>query len=63
MFLESSEVIFKVAISLLEIHKEQIMEHDSFESIMEYLKETVPKVDAQTMEKIMKKVIFFAENK
>lgn len=38
LFLESSEVIFRVALALLEDHQEQLLCCDSFEEIMEYLK-------------------------
>lgn len=57
--MESSEVIFKVAISLLEVHKDEIMQRDGFEDIMEYLKETVPKVDGNTMDKVMRSVKYY----
>lgn len=38
LFLESSEVIFRVALALLEEHQDQLLACDSFEEIMEYLK-------------------------
>lgn len=60
MFLESSEVIFKVAISLFEIHKDNLMERDSFEDIMDYLKEVVPKIDSSIMDKVMRNVIILS---
>lgn len=59
LFLESPEVIFKVAIALLEVHQEELMRRDGFEEIMDYLKNVVPKVDADTMEAVQKKVFFF----
>lgn len=56
LFLESSEVVFRVAIKLLEIHQAELMERDNFEDIMNYMKGTIPNVDAATMDKIMKDV-------
>lgn len=38
LFLESSEVIFRVALALLEEHQDNLLHCDSFEEIMEYLK-------------------------
>lgn len=56
LFLESPEVIFKVSIALLEVHKDQLMQCDGFEEIMDYLKNVVPKMDAASLELILKKV-------
>ncbi|XP_018803424.1 PREDICTED: TBC1 domain family member 4 isoform X5 [Bactrocera latifrons] len=56
LFLESSEVIFKFAIALLSVHKDELLARDNFEEIMDYLKTVVPKMEAHTMEKIMKLV-------
>lgn len=38
LFLESTEVLFRVAMALLEEHQDQLLMCDSFEEIMEYLK-------------------------
>lgn len=38
LFLESSEVIFRVAMALLQDHQDQLLMCDSFEEIMDYLK-------------------------
>ncbi|XP_037942464.1 TBC1 domain family member 1 isoform X2 [Teleopsis dalmanni] len=54
LFLESSEVIFKFAIALLSVHKNELLARDNFEEIMDYLKTVVPKIDNKTMENIMK---------
>lgn len=54
LFLESSEVVFKVAVKLLEIHQEELLKHDNFEDIMNYMKTTVPDIDASIMDKTMK---------
>lgn len=56
LFLESPEVIFKVSIALLDVHKEELMKRDNFEEIMDYLKNVVPKMDADTLDTILKKV-------
>uniref|UniRef100_A0A1A9X2B1 Rab-GAP TBC domain-containing protein n=1 Tax=Glossina brevipalpis TaxID=37001 RepID=A0A1A9X2B1_9MUSC len=56
LFLESSEVIFKFALALLTVHKNQLLLRDNFEEIMDYLKNVVPKMDNNTMEKITKMV-------
>lgn len=59
LFLESSEVIFKFAIALLTVHKDELLARDNFEEIMDYLKTVVPKMEAHTMEKIMKLVSLY----
>lgn len=56
LFLESSEVVFRVAIKLLEIHQDELMKHDNFEDIMNYMKTEIPNIDATTMDKITKDV-------
>lgn len=56
LFFASNEVIFRVIISLLDYHKNEILRLDSFEDIMEYLKNVVPKVDAKILNKVLKNV-------
>lgn len=56
LFLESSEVIFRVAIALLSQHKDELMRRDNFEEIMDYMKNTVPQIDATTLDKVMRDV-------
>ncbi|KRK03956.1 TBC1 domain family member 4 isoform X2 [Drosophila yakuba] len=56
LFLESSDVIFKFAIALLSVHKQQLLAKDNFEEIMDYLKTVVPKMEHSCMEQIMKLV-------
>ncbi|XP_073833474.1 PTB_TBC1D1_like and TBC domain-containing protein plx isoform X2 [Musca autumnalis] len=63
MFLESSEVIFKFAIALLTVHESELLARDNFEEIMDYLKTVVPKIDAKTMEKVLKMVFTLDINK
>lgn len=52
----SNEVIFRVILSLLEFHKEELLKLDSFEDIMDYMKNVIPKIDAATMSKVLKNV-------
>lgn len=47
-------MVFRVAIKLLEIHEVELMKRDNFEDIMNYMKGTIPNIDAITMEKIMR---------
>lgn len=54
MFLESSETIFRIALALLTVHKEELLQRENFEEIMNYLKNTVPKMDSDTMGLILK---------
>uniref|UniRef100_A0A1I8MSH7 Rab-GAP TBC domain-containing protein n=1 Tax=Musca domestica TaxID=7370 RepID=A0A1I8MSH7_MUSDO len=63
MFLESSEVIFKFAIALLTVHESELLARENFEEIMDYLKTVVPKIDAKTMEKVLKMVFTLDINK
>lgn len=56
LFLESSEVVFRVALKLLEIHQDELLQRDNFEDIMNYMKNTIPDIDVATMDKIMKDV-------
>ncbi|XP_066597753.1 TBC1 domain family member 4 isoform X2 [Prorops nasuta] len=58
LFLESSEVLFRVALALLEDHQEQLLKCDSFEEIMEYLKVRVPAVDKESLDRVMKRVFY-----
>ncbi|XP_057670519.1 TBC1 domain family member 1 isoform X1 [Diorhabda carinulata] len=56
IFLEGPDVIFRVALSLLTIHRENLLVCDSFEEIMNYLKVQLPNIDKSSLEKIMKEV-------
>ncbi|XP_011687771.1 PREDICTED: TBC1 domain family member 4 isoform X1 [Wasmannia auropunctata] len=58
LFLESSEVLFRVSVALLEEHQDQLLCCDSFEEIMEYLKIRVPAIDKQSLDRIMKRVFY-----
>ncbi|CAG9857662.1 unnamed protein product [Phyllotreta striolata] len=56
ILLEGPEVIFKVALALLNHHKDKLLLCDSFEEIMNYLKIQLPNIDKFSLEKIMKQV-------
>lgn len=56
LFLESSEVIFRFAIGLLKIHKDELLQRDNFEDIMDYIKTSLPQIDATILEKVTKDV-------
>lgn len=52
----SNEVIFRVILSLLQVHKDELLKLDCFEDIMDYLKNVIPKIDGPTMSKVFKNV-------
>ncbi|XP_045143007.1 TBC1 domain family member 4 [Echinops telfairi] len=54
--LQGTEVIFKVALSLLSSQEALIMECENFESIVEFLKNTLPDMNTSEMEKIITQV-------
>ncbi|XP_073470364.1 TBC1 domain family member 4 isoform X1 [Aquarana catesbeiana] len=56
IFVQGTEVIFKVAICLLGNNKEQIMACDNFESIVDFLKINIPDMTKDTMEKVITQV-------
>ncbi|XP_053273585.1 TBC1 domain family member 1 isoform X3 [Pleuronectes platessa] len=56
LFLQGSEVIFKVAMSLLRSHKPLILQHDSLESIVDFIKTTLPNLGLVQMEKTINQV-------
>ncbi|XP_033323299.1 PTB_TBC1D1_like and TBC domain-containing protein plx isoform X1 [Megalopta genalis] len=58
LFLESTEVLFRVSMALLEEHQDQLLRCDSFEEIMEYLKTQVPAVDKEILDRVMKRVFY-----
>lgn len=59
IFLENTDVIFRVALALLTYHKDKLLACDGFEEIMNYLKTKVPAFDKVTLDKIMKQVSEF----
>ncbi|XP_058042668.1 TBC1 domain family member 4 isoform X4 [Ahaetulla prasina] len=56
IFLQGTEVIFKVALCLLSTQEECIMSCETFEGIVEFLKNTLPDMTQPQMEKIMAQV-------
>ncbi|KAK7929438.1 hypothetical protein WMY93_005833 [Mugilogobius chulae] len=56
LFFQGSEVIFKVALSLLGSHKPLILQHDSLESIVDFIKTTLPNLGLVQMEKTINQV-------
>ncbi|XP_013928092.1 PREDICTED: TBC1 domain family member 4, partial [Thamnophis sirtalis] len=56
IFLQGTEVIFKVALCLLSTQEESIMSCETFEGIVEFLKNTLPDMSQPQMEKIMAQV-------
>ncbi|XP_016911320.1 TBC1 domain family member 1 isoform X2 [Apis cerana] len=58
LFLESTEVLFRVSMALLQEHQDQLLKCDSFEEIMEYLKTRVSAVDKEILDRVMKRVFY-----
>ncbi|XP_075774999.1 TBC1 domain family member 4 isoform X2 [Pelodiscus sinensis] len=56
IFLQGTEVIFKVALSLLSSQESLVMECESFENIVDFLKGTIPDMSSLQMEKIITQV-------
>ncbi|XP_067148879.1 TBC1 domain family member 4 isoform X2 [Apteryx mantelli] len=56
IFLQGTEVIFKVALSLLSSQETSIMECESFENTVDFLKSTIPDMTQAQMEKIITQV-------
>ncbi|XP_074514821.1 TBC1 domain family member 4 isoform X2 [Sebastes fasciatus] len=57
VFVQGTGVIFKVALCLLSSREGEIVECDSFESIVDYLKTTLPALNQTQMEQTMAKVM------
>uniref|UniRef100_A0A8C4EAL4 TBC1 domain family member 4 n=1 Tax=Dicentrarchus labrax TaxID=13489 RepID=A0A8C4EAL4_DICLA len=57
VFVQGTGVIFKVALCLLSSHEGEIVECDSFESIVDYLKTTLPALTLTQMEQTIAKVM------
>ncbi|XP_055290903.1 TBC1 domain family member 1 isoform X2 [Moschus berezovskii] len=56
IFLQGSEVIFKVALSLLGSHKPLILQHENLETIVDFIKTTLPNLGLVQMEKTISQV-------
>ncbi|XP_067300069.1 TBC1 domain family member 4 isoform X2 [Pseudorasbora parva] len=57
LFVQGTEVIFKVALCLLSSHEGEILECDGFESIVDYLKSTIPTLTQSQMEETITKAV------
>ncbi|XP_051565680.1 TBC1 domain family member 4-like isoform X2 [Myxocyprinus asiaticus] len=57
LFVQGTEVIFKVALCLLSSHEGEILECDGFETIVDYLKSTIPTLTHSQMEETITKAI------
>ncbi|XP_010708600.1 TBC1 domain family member 1 isoform X5 [Meleagris gallopavo] len=56
LFLQGSEAIFKVALSLLGSHKPLILQHENLETIVDFIKNTLPNLGLVQMEKTISQV-------
>ncbi|XP_070362149.1 TBC1 domain family member 1 isoform X7 [Equus asinus] len=56
IFLQGSEVMFKVALSLLGSHKPLILQHENLETIVDFIKNTLPNLGLVQMEKTINQV-------
>nr|XP_058158821.1 TBC1 domain family member 1-like [Dasypus novemcinctus] len=56
IFLQGSEVIFKVALGLLGSHKPLILQHENLETIVDFIKNTLPNLGLVQMEKTINQV-------
>ncbi|KAL2081311.1 hypothetical protein ACEWY4_023164 [Coilia grayii] len=55
LFVQGTELIFKVALCLLSSHEGEIVECDSFETIVDYLKTSLPTLSQAQMEQTISK--------
>nr|KAG5707808.1 hypothetical protein BaRGS_015968 [Batillaria attramentaria] len=53
IFIQGPDVIFKVALMLLGSHRELILQCDSFESVVDFLKTTLPEMAQVQMERVI----------
>ncbi|KAG9349555.1 hypothetical protein JZ751_028002 [Albula glossodonta] len=57
LFVQGTEVIFKVALCLLSSHEGEIVECDSFETVVDYMKTTIPTLTQTQMEQVIAQVL------
>ncbi|XP_048094959.1 TBC1 domain family member 4 isoform X4 [Alosa alosa] len=55
LFVQGTEVIFKVALCMLSSHEGEIVECESFETVVDYLKSSLPSLSQAQMEQIISK--------
>lgn len=58
VFLQGTSIVLKVGLVLLGNHKELIKQCDSFESVVEFLKTTLPEMGIIQMERIINQVSY-----
>ncbi|NXN96063.1 TBCD1 protein, partial [Rhinopomastus cyanomelas] len=56
LFLQGAEAIFKVALSLLGSHKPLILQHENLETIVDFIKSTLPNLGLVQMERTISQV-------
>ncbi|XP_064168002.1 TBC1 domain family member 4 isoform X1 [Anguilla rostrata] len=57
LFAQGPEVVFKVALSLLSSHEGEILECDSFETVVDFMKITIPSLTQAQMEHVIAQVL------
>lgn len=56
LLIQGVEILLKVALVLLGNHKELILQCDSFETIVEFIKTTLPEMGVIQMERVINQV-------
>lgn len=59
LFFENIDVLFRVILSLLTYHKDNLLACDGMEQIMNYIKSDFPIVNKEVIDKIIKQVFKF----
>ncbi|XP_014251258.1 TBC1 domain family member 1 isoform X2 [Cimex lectularius] len=57
LFANSPDILFKIALALIGHHEQNLLNCDSFELVMDYLKNTLPKVNTQTLDRLLKEAL------
>lgn len=57
VFFEGSSALFKIAVSLLQQHKNKIMVCEDFEDIVNYIRSQLPESDVQTMKEVIERAM------
>lgn len=57
LFFENLDVLFRVILSLLTYHKDNLLACDGMEQIMNYIKSDFPIVNKEVIDKIIKQVL------
>lgn len=63
LLIQGVEILLKVALVLLGNHKELILQCDSFETIVEFIKTTLPEMGVIQMERVINQVFELEINK